>query len=318
MAYAGLAQHDTRTESKVINSRLYVFYRSYGGENSKGRPAWYSKRAGLLSLLSAAQRCPIPVELTFINDGPLPEHLTATMREHGTVVQVDAGSNRGSFIKTVGMAAKATKSDDDWIWLAEDDYLYHPDALRTLVELPRQAADYVTLAAMPTNPPESVPAEALHKPSWLPAESTTSTFGMRAGALRSDRRTLQLAPWSGGSWDHTTCLALNGVRPFAFKDVFTDIFGEDDKSARRVVKALGKPVGRLVMNVCSVRSASRRRTLMVPWPNVAVHMETTQLTIGHDWEKLAAQAITWGLRQTGATQALASRPVEQPSAPSFS
>jgi len=49
--------------------------------------------------------------------------------------------------------------------------------------------------------------------------STTSTFGVRLGVLREDRTLLRLVPYSGGSWDHTTCLTVQGRQPFAWSDL---------------------------------------------------------------------------------------------------
>ena len=53
-------------------SCLHVVYRSTGAENRMSRPAFYSKLGCLKSLLAAAERCQSPIELIFVNDGPIP------------------------------------------------------------------------------------------------------------------------------------------------------------------------------------------------------------------------------------------------------
>ena len=51
---------------------LHVVYRSYGGENAKGRPPYYSKLLALTSMVRAAELAGEHVHLVFLNDGTIP------------------------------------------------------------------------------------------------------------------------------------------------------------------------------------------------------------------------------------------------------
>ena len=50
---------------------VHLVLRSYGGENLKRRPSYYSKLLALTSFVRAASRLP-DAEVIFLNDGPVP------------------------------------------------------------------------------------------------------------------------------------------------------------------------------------------------------------------------------------------------------
>jgi len=59
---------------------------------------------------------------------------------------------------------------------------------------------------------------------WVPFTSTTSTFAARVAALKPDAPLLRLLTWTGGAWDHTSCLVLQGHTPFSLgKYLFTQL-----------------------------------------------------------------------------------------------
>jgi hypothetical protein len=66
---------------------IHLVYRSYGGENRKRRPAYYSKWLTLNSFLRAAERLP-DADLIFLNDGPIPERRLQAMHTAGRVVSL--------------------------------------------------------------------------------------------------------------------------------------------------------------------------------------------------------------------------------------
>ena len=65
---------------------LHLVYRSYGGENLKRRPFYYSKMLALISFVRAATKVR-DAELLFLNDGPIPDDKLAVMSRYGRVVQ---------------------------------------------------------------------------------------------------------------------------------------------------------------------------------------------------------------------------------------
>ena len=74
--------------------RLCVVLRSYGGDNDKNRPDFYSKDLALASFLRAAQAATdhgVNVRVVFANDGPIPAPRLATMRAAGEVRETTDG-----------------------------------------------------------------------------------------------------------------------------------------------------------------------------------------------------------------------------------
>lgn len=73
------------TDGHGGGAMLRVVLRSYGGENIKGRPAWYSKELAFASFARSARRAQAvlgaQVSVTFVNDGPVAPHLERQMRE---------------------------------------------------------------------------------------------------------------------------------------------------------------------------------------------------------------------------------------------
>ena len=64
-----------------------LVYRSYGGENRKQRPDYYSKVLTLTSFVRAAARLPA-ADIIFLNDGPVPGDRLAIMERFGRVIQL--------------------------------------------------------------------------------------------------------------------------------------------------------------------------------------------------------------------------------------
>jgi hypothetical protein len=55
--------------SSVVGRSARMSYRSYGGQNTKDRPAYYGKLLALSSLLRAVSNMRRRVEVIFLNDG---------------------------------------------------------------------------------------------------------------------------------------------------------------------------------------------------------------------------------------------------------
>ncbi|GAA4979897.1 hypothetical protein [Kineococcus glutinatus] len=296
---------------------LHVVYRSHGGENTKDRPSWYSKRLALLSFCRALEeaRRDAVVEVTFLNDGPLPADRVELQRRWGTAVGISAGSNRRSYLHALALPRRRGWADDDLVLFAEDDYLWRPESLRALLlEASRRRADYLAPYGLGTHDPQQLPVPA---GTWtgervtpasdpLPAEavrwhrhqSTTSTFAARVGALREDERLLVLCCLSGGDFDHTSCLALQGIPRFSALDVVRHHPGPEGSSPLRVVARAGYlALMRTAVDVRSLRRPSHRRTLLAADPPQATHMELAWLAAG-DWEALATTTAEWDTSTT--------------------
>jgi len=238
------------------------------------------------------------------------------MAERGEVVTIAAGSNRASYRAAVAReAAGAGEAGPELVWFAEDDYLYRPEALPALVAGAATVsdADYFSLygseavdaAAPRTAPrPRALPgaegdpaAVATGDVTWYRAFSTTSTFGVRR--LAQDARLLRLCPLTGGAWDHTTSLVLQGLSPFTPAELAADLTGRGGAGgARSVLRGLA----RSVLAARALRRPARRRVLLGSDPELVRHLElptphprtpASPATQGFDWEALAGETIAW-------------------------
>ncbi|MEZ0493352.1 hypothetical protein AB2L28_14020 [Kineococcus sp. TBRC 1896] len=295
---------------------LHVVYRSHGGENAKGRPSWYSKSLALDSFLrtvAAARAAGVDVAVLFLNDGPVPAERLGLMRAHGTVRAITGGSNRASYLAGLRLAARSDWSSDDVVLFAEDDYLWRPDALVRLARAAAQdRAEYLAPYGIGTHDDvdgraagwrrprsgrgeESIPADVVR---WVPHQSTTSTFAVRLGALREDHRLLVLCCLSGGDFDHTSLLAVQGVPRFTLRDLVAHHPGSSTHPVVRLARAVYLTSFRSAVDVASLRRPSRRRRLVAADPAVCTHMEQGWLAPAPDgrpryWEDLAAQTRRW-------------------------
>jgi len=239
--------------------RLEIFYRSTGGESSEDRPSYYSKSLCLESIIAAARDLDPAPSITFVNDGPVPEERVAFMESVGRVVSLPGLGNSNSYWETLKMALDVP--GDSVVYLAEDDYLYRPDALRKLAgaigELPD--VDYFTLYDHLDRYTRSDDAAAglsrvfvAGGHHWRSVESTCMTFAGRAEALRHD------------AWIHRYCTRRSAP---------------DDRKLWRMTQG-------------SARYAWKfpKRTLVGPVPSLATHMVAPFLAPTIEWEEVAAEA----------------------------
>jgi hypothetical protein len=315
---------------------LRILHRSYAGDGVKPRPPYFSKLLALVSLLRAADALPGGAELVFLNDGPMPEDRLRVMEAHGEVRAVRrGGSDSASYREMLSDEAKRPGADDDLLWLAEDDYLYQADGLVKLVEgagaLPRAdvfmiyGSKAVDPAAHGERDMVSLPEGGADHPAaevtdvggilWYRAGSTTSTFGLRRRVLREDLRTLVFGALTGGAWDHTSCLLLQGKRPYERGEVRRDLLPFGSLPPAQWPKALARGLVRSAAVAVSHRPESRRRVLVGSDPELARHMEagevaphrTSSRTAKVDWAAVAEESAAWG-RDHGIAIDLPSRP----------
>jgi len=290
---------------------LHVVYRSYGGENQKGRPAYYSKVLALASLVRALSEIDGGVEVLYLNDGPIPADRLRLMESSGEVLARSQLGMRGSMQAALALPAQRAWHADDVVWFSEDDYLYQPSALSGL-EAAAGAfpeADYFALYALIGNrlpngqAPVGTPVPAEWQDSeprlvrgqpWRRALSTTSTFGGRVGAIVEDRPLMHAAMWSGGAWDHTTCLLYQGFQPYPVSTVASSL--RDASGPAELLKRTAVSAARLGLNgyqAARARLGVPGRLLIAPDPALVTHLESEFMALGTDWTAVARSTRTW-------------------------
>ncbi|GAA3228210.1 hypothetical protein GCM10017691_19210 [Pseudonocardia petroleophila] len=292
---------------------LTIVYRSSAAENSKPRPRYYDKTLALASVLRAAEALPARPRFVFLNDGEVPADRVRIMAGIGDVRRVDDGGNRATFRRAVAQEAARPGSRSGLVWFAEDDYLYRPDSLTTFVQAAQRFpdADYFSLYgsdALDTSVAgrrpvrRSAPGAAFDpdardcgSATWYRAYATTSTFGVRRGALREDAALLRVMPFTGGAWDTATCLALQGYRPFGPAEVLPTCEAS-------LVRGVARGTVRVLANLRSRRRPARRRIQLGTDPELIWHMEVltgatrtrpSARTDAIDWDEVAGEVADW-------------------------
>lgn len=292
--------------------QLHVVARLYGGENRKERPAFYSKRASLASLILAAQRA--NSDFSLLADGPIDDDLRAIASHAGTVVDLPRGpvGMRRSFMAAVDHAVDSSWPSGDLVYFCEDDYLHRPDALNRLGQAAASIADahyFALYASTPSNP--AIPGQAHHisppgwvagpdvsvnTTRWVNVPSATSTFGARLGSLRQDRGILRqsLVPYRQRLLDHESFLVMQGRFPYAFREL---CMGRASTRFYQGPKLLAANAFLTPFRIAyQLRALTRRNQphlLYAADPNLASHMESDALALGTDWAEVAEDAQAW-------------------------
>ncbi len=296
----------------ATSTTVRPIYRSYGGENVKGRPDYYSKALCLASFLRAAEHASV-VPL-FLNDGPIDPDLVALMSRHGDVIQLSHRplGMRASYRAAIEHPLKSGWGDSDVAYFCEDDYLHREEAFTALGEAAASIADASYFALYGGTPLHPVfgpgvdlrfPPGWRHHPDavvsgspWVNIPSTASTFGARVSALRADVAIIRqgMVPYRSRLLDHETCLVVQGQRPYTAGEV---VLGPAATRFRRGPKALAanavQAPFRLAFNLRSLSRRRRPHLMYAPDPNLACHLETTFMSPGVDWDAEAARAAEW-------------------------
>ncbi len=291
---------------------LRLIYRSYGGENRKGRPEYFDKRACLLSFLRAADEVEDDVELVFINNGPIAEDRVRLMRAAGTIVDLPNVGVHASYAGALGHAVDGRWPDSDIVWFSEDDFLYRPDAFAALSEaaaaLPE--ASYFGLYGSSPDASFTQPGPDLHRPrawtdlpawrvgerKWVRFYSTTATFGARIGILREDMGIFRWCtiPHRNMFRDHDTSLVYQGFEPHSYRRLARNLLGRAPGTPKERLREAFLAPFLLATNLRSHRRANRRRLLVGADPNLATHVEVGYIASGTDWGEVAQAALEWG------------------------
>lgn len=302
---------------------LHLVYRSYGGENFKRRPAYYSKMLTLASFVRAASAVG-EAELLFINDGPVPADKLAIMERHGTVHQLGAQARgmRYSYQASLEMIAATDWPDSDVVCFVEDDYLFTADAFVALAAAADELlqASYFTLYG--SRPDTDDPMDRLEHglpQGWSPAPdgvvdgrrwfnraSITSTFAARLSALRADLDIFQqcMGPFRHRYFDHETCLLYQGVVPYRGIQLFFGLPGDFTPGLRGVARAVVLFPFRVGLNRRARRQQEPHR-LYALTPNLATHVEHPVISEDQNWEQVAADVKTWAERHAISMPSLA-------------
>lgn len=307
-----------------MTAPLSVFCRATARANAKPRPAWFSKPACLRSLFEAltvvADRG-VDVRAVVVSDGEIGADVRAEIDALDPAVRPEVlvrrgGSSRRSMLNLYDTAL-ARIGHDDLVWFAEDDYVYAPDAFVHLVAAAEAVdADYLALHHPDdTAWHRSHPSQPLTRRSfpvrrftvgrgsddagagagvltWTTVTHSTSTFGVRATALRRDRWLLGLATRAGSPFAHATSMAVQGRAPFAWRRLGADANWSRYPAQWRK-SALRAPM-RAAVNVAAGHRwlvGRRRPTLLVaPEVDLVCHAEDGFVTDHRDWRVIAAGA----------------------------
>jgi hypothetical protein len=292
--------------------RLHVLYRSYGGENQKGRPSYYSKRLSLLSFLRSVEGAP-DIDVTFINNGPIPADRLELMQATGApILQIDKPAMRPSYRFALNHAMKSDWADEDVVYLCEDDYLHIPDALARLDQAIRALPEisyFLTYGSTQTHPVRSVEHLEHNKPrgwrpgvsaevdgqTWRPTLGATSTYAARLGALRQDYGIILQGhlPYRHHYLDLEMGLVWQGYEPYRWGNIAREAVGLAEGGAREKIRAVGGAPFKVAFNLRAHRRPDRRRLLYVAEPNLATHVEAGWTSPGHDWAALAEETQRW-------------------------
>jgi hypothetical protein len=280
--------------------KLHVVYRTNGGENAKPRPESYSKAAALRSFCTALELVPAVGDVVFVVDGPMAADELDVVRGLGEVVRLPGVGNASSYRHVLRVVLERDWSKDDLVYIAEDDYLYLPEALTHVVA----AATKIDRAAFftPYDHPDyyehssAVRFARRHRKEcwdvegieWRAVRSTTMTFAARIGALRQAAFMHILG--SRGRYPHdfdiwsatqTRLYRARIVRSLAYRRNATPVAGPRLSPLDRGRSLVADP---------------RCALLVAPCAPLAAHMEIGLMPRGVDWSGLAEEFATASLR----------------------
>jgi hypothetical protein len=271
--------------------KFHVIYRTTGGENTKPRPVGYSKARALHSFCSSLEHVPTVGEVLFLVDGPIGVQELSDLGGIGEVARLPGVGNASSYRHVLRLVHERPWDDDDIVYVAEDDYLYRPDALVMLVA----AAEQIDRAAFFTpydhpdyyEHPSALRFARTHRGDrwrvdgieWRSVRSTTMTFGARIGALK--RATLLHVLGSRGGYPHdfdiwsatqTWLYRARIARSMAYRRNPTSVAGPTISVGDGLRSIIGNP---------------SRALLVAPCAPLAAHMEQGLMPRGFDWCALA-------------------------------
>lgn len=296
----------------MANTCVHIVLRSYGGENLKNRPLYYSKLLALTSFVRAALRVP-GSEVIFMNDGPVaPEHL-ALMERYGTVMPLPGGpvGMRRSYWEAVTLPDRHPEwGDDDLLVLCEDDYLFREDAFARIADAALQIGEASYFSVYGSKPDydapdvrrkyglphgwRAAPDRVVSGAVWFNQPGITSTFAGRVGAMRRDRGVFRhcMIPFRKRFLDHETCLIYQGYVPYRGLDVLIGLPGDFVPGVRGVVRTIFLVPFRVALNVHAA-CRRERHLLYCITPNEGTHLDVPVVSEDRDWLVEARSVVAW-------------------------
>jgi hypothetical protein len=272
--------------------QLKIIYRYCLAENLKDRPEYYGKRLALESLLRAIDQTEHEVDVIFIVDGGKAEPgMVERMKTAGRTLPLKMGNPVRSLTVAMRLACREGWQDDDLVLLCEDDYLYLPEALTSLMDAAKAHPDVDYFAPYVIPPDYKVDVADRTAGGWSAVWATTETFAVRMGILRKDRRFIELFAHSGAHFDTVQFLALAGEQPYEWSTLRSELTEPNPPGGRR--KRVARTAIRAALNLRGHRRRANYRQLYAPWPPVATHLETSWLAEGTDWTAVAEETASW-------------------------
>jgi hypothetical protein len=274
-----------------VREVLHAVYRSTAKVNAKPRPPGFSKLASLESFLAA---WPDHGDLFFLNDGPVPAEQLELMQAAGEVTIRPATDAMGAYWTALELALEQGWADEDLVYFGEDDYLYRAETFTALQHaaeaLPHVAhfAPYATIGhTMPNGEPlhgglkrprlRPVELAELDGVVWHHATSHTVSYAIRVRALREDRALHRLTLKASGAWDHTMCLACQGIVPYTPRELIEPLRAPTGAPVSRRTKIV---LWRVVLSALALRRRRRPHVIAAPSPALASHMEVGLTAVG--------------------------------------
>jgi hypothetical protein len=277
--------------SRDVRKVLHAVYRSTAKVNTKPRPAGFSKLRSLESFLAAWPQAG-DGDVIFLNDGPVPDEQRTRMEAAGTVTVRPAHDAMDAYWSALELALARPWAEDDLVYFGEDDYVYMPHTFTALERAAEQLphvdhfAPYATIGhTMPNGEPLHL---GLKRPrihprrlaeiddvSWHHATSHTVSFAIRVRALRADRTLHRLALKASGAWDHTMCLACQGIVPYTPRELIEPLHAPTRATASRRAKIV---VWRFILCALAVQRRRAPHVIAAPSPALASHMEVGLMT----------------------------------------
>lgn len=199
------------------------------------------------------------------------------------LIETDGIGNRATYGKQLDILLSQT--DSEFVYFAEDDYLYLPDSFSLLLGLlrDRKAVDFVT----PYDHTDCYSLQLHHEPKWVTifgehhwrtAASTCLTFLTRQSTLRRYETVFRkYCRWND---DCSIWLSITKRRvfsPFAMVQYFAR-----NEFYKKVLPKAWLGCWRQIL-------FGRAATLFVPIPSIATHLSAGQLSPGIDWLTLMRQ-----------------------------
>jgi len=281
---------------------LTVYYRVTPQSNDKGRPAWFSKSLALQSMLVSLQDCGAPYSVVYVADGGVPTDLAPIVERSGEVVTISGGSAAKALRRLLDLLQQPeVTAGPGLLWLAEDDYLYRREAFRQLLAAydgipeagyfnlytPDNRAWHATHLSQPAlrGPDDQRLVDGVR---WQRVYDSNASFGIRRDLVAADAPLLRAGSRSGAGWDHTMLLLTNGLRPFSWRHLLSDLYLEP--RAPSLAKAAARPVIRTWLNLLQASRRGRPGSAWyAPVEDLSTHVEVGYLSPHWDAEAHAEQ-----------------------------